>query len=441
MAHKGTQVYMNVCAPHTSVDSQPSIATITKTPTMLNKTCKMPVILGKSVDQDAIKSFLVTLQRNCDLFDSSMHHDAHEFLIFTLNRIGEDLAAQTKQNKGERAAGTPSVDKDAVPRTYVHRLFQGILTNETRCLTCESISNRDEEFLDLSINVAPFTSVSSCLRKFSESEMLSGRNKFFCDTCASLQEAEKRIKIRHLPDILALHLKRFGWDEGAQAYIKNACRVVFPLDLRLFNASNQANNPDREYELFGIVVHVGAGAHQGHYISVIRVGPRWVLFDDELAETISESEIAKFYGDSPETGSAYVLFYRALDMDNSAGKSPFVPKNGTCVSTHTSFPPHIVPLANSPSPAHKPPEMTSVLTTSPLLDPLPAPALAVSAAPKPMLVQPTHAAARSDELDEHTISTHETLSEEASNDRHMPQSQVPSRRPWLGRSRFSRRRS
>jgi hypothetical protein len=94
------------------------------------------------------------------------------------------------------------------PSTLVHRLFEGTLTSETRCLTCETaspvsgvsgndlhgaqVSSRDESFLDLSIDIEKNASVTACLRQFSASEMLCHRNKFFCDSCCDLQEAEKR---------------------------------------------------------------------------------------------------------------------------------------------------------------------------------------------------------------------------------------------------------
>jgi hypothetical protein len=31
--------------------------------------------------------------------------------------------------------------------------FQGILTSETRCLNCETVTSKDEDFFDLSIDV------------------------------------------------------------------------------------------------------------------------------------------------------------------------------------------------------------------------------------------------------------------------------------------------
>lgn len=95
------------------------------------------------------------------------------------------------------------------------------------------MTNRDESFLDLSVDISQHSSVTSCLKSFSSSELMCHRDKFFCDACASLQEAEKRLKIKRPPTVLALHLKRFKYIDGY--FKKLGYRVVFPLELRLFN--------------------------------------------------------------------------------------------------------------------------------------------------------------------------------------------------------------
>ena len=65
------------------------------------------------------------------------------------------------------------------------------------------------------------------------------------------------MKIKRLPNVLALHLKRFkhNWDEDK--YIKLGYRVAFPLELRLFNTADDAEDPDRLFQLFSFVVHIG----------------------------------------------------------------------------------------------------------------------------------------------------------------------------------------
>ncbi|EGO31229.1 hypothetical protein SERLADRAFT_336365, partial [Serpula lacrymans var. lacrymans S7.9] len=260
-------------------------------------------ISDNPVDKGTVapRAFIDKLKELNELFRSTMHQDAHEFSNYLLNRIVEEMEDERKHYQTAVPSGA----------TFIHKIFEGILTSETRCLTCENVSARDESFLDLSIDIEQNSSVTACLRQFSASEMLCQKNKFFCDSCCDLQEAEKRMKIKRLPNVLALHLKRFKYQEDVQKYIKLAYRVAFPFELRLFNTVDDAQNPDRLYELFAIVVHIGTGPHHGHYVSIIRTMGFWLIFDDDTVDTIKESDIPKYFGDS-NSGSAYVLYYQAV---------------------------------------------------------------------------------------------------------------------------------
>jgi len=166
-----------------------------------------------------------TVKRENELFRGNMHQDAHEFLGWMLNKIAEEVEelekGMGKEEREEREKKLGALKRygmgmgEGSGKSLVHQLFEGLLTNETRCLTCETVSransvvsavlgtergqsfpqqtsSRDESFLDLSIDIEQNSSVTSCLRQFSASEMLCQKNKFFCDTCCGLQEAEKR---------------------------------------------------------------------------------------------------------------------------------------------------------------------------------------------------------------------------------------------------------
>lgn len=275
----------------------------------------------------APQAFITTLKRYNELFRSTMHQDAHEFLNYLVNSVAEDVYAEQEKHRLEDEKNASSAERPTphtkkqvlnLPQpssTWVHKLFQGILTNETKCLTCETVTQRDESFLDLSIDIHQNTSLTACLRQFSASEMLCQKNKFSCDQCCGLQEAEKRMKIKKLPNVLALHLKRFKYQENLQRYTKLTYRVVFPFELRLFNTTDDIQDPDRLYELWAIVVHIGAGPHHGHYITILKSHGQWLLFDDNVVTRIEERDIQKYYGDTPGVGSGYVLFYQATDLD------------------------------------------------------------------------------------------------------------------------------
>ena len=75
--------------------------------------------------------------------------------------------------------------------------------------------------------------------------------------CKMSSRSPARMRVKKLPMILALHLKRFKYMEQLQRYTKLSYRVVFPLELRLFNTSGDATNPERLYDLVAVVVHCG----------------------------------------------------------------------------------------------------------------------------------------------------------------------------------------
>ncbi|KAF2808536.1 cysteine proteinase [Mytilinidion resinicola] len=283
--------------------------------------------------------FLEILRRQHEMFRSAMHQDAHEFLNLLLNEVVENVEQfsnqlnnkSTDQNGGASEAGFVNALTSAVSAVvptsggsnsptlntgWVHELFEGTLTSETRCLTCENTSQRDEAFLDLSVDLEQHSSVTSCLRKFSEEEMLCERNKFHCDKCGGLQEAEKRMKIKRLPRVLALHLKRFKYTEDLQRLQKLFHRVVYPYYLRLFNTTDDAEDPDRLYELYAIIVHIGGGPYHGHYVSVIKTQDRgWLLFDDEMVEPVDKDYVRNFFGGENVLACAYVLFYQETTLE------------------------------------------------------------------------------------------------------------------------------
>jgi ubiquitin carboxyl-terminal hydrolase 9/13 len=282
---------------------------------------------------------LEVLKNENEMFRSAMHQDAHEFLNLLLNSVMENIEAHDrvikekqkaleKENppqsttEEEKADGTvsfpqilptPSAGSAA---QWLHELFEGTLTSETRCLTCENTSQRDEPFLDLSVDLEQHSSVTACLRRFSEEEMLCERNKFHCDNCGGLQEAEKRMKIKRLPKVLALHLKRFKYTEDLQRLQKLFHKVVYPYHLRLFNTTDDAEDPDRLYELYAVVIHIGGGPYHGHYVSIIKTHDRgWLLFDDEMVEPVDRTYVKNFFGDKPGLACAYVLFYQETTLE------------------------------------------------------------------------------------------------------------------------------
>lgn len=278
----------------------------------------------------APKRFVQRVRKENDLFRGYMHQDAHEFLNFLLNELVDTLEKESQKVPSIQhtssveglANGLSNGPINGVKKeplvTWVHKIFQGTLTNETKCLRCETVTARDETFLDLSLDIEQNSSITSCLKNFSSTETLNAEDKFFCDKCCSLQEAQKMMKIKKPPHILVIHLKRFKYMEQLNRHKKLSYRVVFPLELKLTCTMDDA---DSEYSLFAVVVHVGSGPNHGHYVCLVKSHNHWLHFDDETVEMIEESAIQTYFGSAneyaPNIDHGYILFYESMAADDN----------------------------------------------------------------------------------------------------------------------------
>jgi len=257
------------------------------------------------------EDFVVRLQKENAVYRSAQHQDAHEFFNYLINTLADLLVAELEVPSTSSSAP----QKDENPKTWVHEIFEGIFENQTKCLCCESVTSQNESFLDLSIDVEPNTSLSGCLHNFFSTETLSGPDKFFCDHCCSLQDAQKCLKVKRLPHILVVHLKRFKYSEAQGAYCKLNYRVPFPFELRLSNAAAGLERPDRLYTLFAFVVHIGGGIVSGHYVSLVKSHHQWFQFDDDTVSVHKEQHLASWFGSTHESiisNTGYMLFYEQV---------------------------------------------------------------------------------------------------------------------------------
>uniref|UniRef100_A0A7S1F3S0 ubiquitinyl hydrolase 1 n=1 Tax=Noctiluca scintillans TaxID=2966 RepID=A0A7S1F3S0_NOCSC len=273
------------------------------------------------------RKFLGRLRKANEVFCTTEHQDAHEFLQFLLNDIVEGLKKKAlkqhdKEKRKQEAAATLHHDQsqEEEPRTWVHDIFEGLLVNQMKCLCCENVTVRRETFLDLSVDIERHTSIAACLRAFESTELLRAGNKFFCDTCSCLQEAEKRLRIYQLPTVLTLHLKRFKYVERQGRVCRLPYRVVFPLQLEVVEhgrkngketpssnggSESGSDRPNRRFELRSVVVHIGRDSTRGHYVTVVRIGDRWVLLDDDAVRVVEPELLRSFYGTASGGSQSY----------------------------------------------------------------------------------------------------------------------------------------
>lgn len=68
--------------------------------------------------------------------------------------------------------------------------------------------------------------LADCIYSFCEWEPLVGADQYQCDTCGCKRDADKRVSIACLPEVLCVHLKRFSYHNWGS---KNSTPVAFPL--------------------------------------------------------------------------------------------------------------------------------------------------------------------------------------------------------------------
>ncbi|SMN18254.1 similar to Saccharomyces cerevisiae YER098W UBP9 Ubiquitin carboxyl-terminal hydrolase, ubiquitin-specific protease that cleaves ubiquitin-protein fusions [Maudiozyma saulgeensis] len=247
--------------------------------------------------------FVKTLKRENILFNSSMQQDAHEFLNFLLNDLNDYLTYH--------AANVPSNIKNTIIEQ-----FQGTLSNRSKCLTCDTVTASEEPFLDFPIEIKDSESIDiqEVLRHYHQREILNGSNKFYCNQCYGLQEAERLIGLKKLPTTLAINLKRFKYVEEQNANVKLFNKISYPAKLSVESTFDP--EVSKEYELTGVVIHLGSSPQHGHYVSLCKSKVfGWLLFDDETVDSVDESTVLRFTGDSKDQSTAYVLFYQETRSD------------------------------------------------------------------------------------------------------------------------------
>lgn len=109
-------------------------------------------------------------------------------------------------------------------------------------------------------------------------------------------------KIRRLPEILFMQLKRFNGVDGISS---NTLRVELPEELDLAEFFDQSSRmPDWErvnstYELVGIVAHRGS-LNTGHYINWVKVDGQWWLMNDQSCQRSTFDSADRGIDDDPD---------------------------------------------------------------------------------------------------------------------------------------------
>ena len=242
--------------------------------------------------------------------------------------------------------------KDTKYKYIIDNIFTGKTCSSVICEECNNVSNRFEDFYNLTLEVKNIGSLYESLEKLIVPEKIE---QFNCEKCKKKVTISKRSSLSKLPNVLFVHLKRFYMNYEIERTEKINSKFEFPNTLNLkkycIEEINKKNNNDNsyeteeiypkedeyyEYELKGINVHLG-NAQGGHYISFIDIErdghdnelnikssiennvfkSKWLKFNDSIITEFDTNDIPiESYGGSVDYNSnneniqnAYLLIY------------------------------------------------------------------------------------------------------------------------------------
>ncbi|CAD8057231.1 unnamed protein product [Paramecium primaurelia] len=227
---------------------------------------------------DQIKASTVPIKINTiktliiNQFHPKNQHDCHEFLLYLLGHIEDEILNFNKDNKSAYI-------------NFVEQIFKGKLQTNIICQLCKNKIKQVEPFLTLSLAISQSKTLESCLDEFLKEETLKD---YKCIKCQS--SCVKSLQIVSIPQILVLHLKRFQFLPQCH---KNNKAITYPIDILNFG--------NKTYRLRAVIVHTG-NLQSGHYFTFAKRYHQWFLFNDETVKAVTKKQVLM--------QAAYILFYQ-----------------------------------------------------------------------------------------------------------------------------------
>ncbi|EEH22268.2 hypothetical protein PABG_04479 [Paracoccidioides brasiliensis Pb03] len=250
-------------------------------------------------------NLLLASWRSSPILSGYQQQDAHEFYQFLVDKL-------------HAGANDHVEDHNKACHCFFHNAFYGKLRSSVTCDKCGNVTQTEDQMIDLSLDVqvqkkkralgggesTTTPTLDGCLQSFTSPEKLMA-DAYNCGGCGGTpQKATKQLRIRKLPVILCMQLKRFEHTLSVSEKVEG--KVDFPLSINMLPyttrpySSTPANNSGYIYDLSSTVVHKGK-LDAGHYYVYCRQGEQWFLFNDDQVTAVNEAEVLG--------ADAYLLFY------------------------------------------------------------------------------------------------------------------------------------
>ena len=290
---------------------------------------------GKRKGSYAPRDFKGKISKMNPLFEGIAANDAKDlvnFLLMTLhselnkapeNQIQENNNIfQDQRNKNQMFNNFANYFTKSY-LSIISDLFYALNYNMTQCSNCKAISYNYQVYFFLIFpleEVRKFklsnntgfnifnnsfntnnneVNIYDCFDYDRKYNIMAGENAMYCNYCKQTCNCTMCTNLATGPEILIIILNR---GEGIQFNVK----INFSTDLNLANYI-ELQNTGYQYELFGVITHIGESGMGGHFIAYCKEywNNQWLKFNDALVSPVNnfKTEVIDF-------AMPYLLFYQ-----------------------------------------------------------------------------------------------------------------------------------
>ena len=307
----------------------------------LSQNPNKPIYSGRNISKTsyAPENFKETISRMNPLFEGVAANDAKDLVNFLLMTLHEELNIPI-QNQVDNNNGNMFMDQTNQLlmfnkfiqnfaqnyRSVISDLFYALNCNITQCGNCQKISynyqiyfflifpleevrkyklQNNNQFMNNNFNnfgnnmVNNIVDIFDCFTYEQKINFMGGENAMFCNYCRQTCGSYMRTLLTTGPKILIIILNR---GKGIEFNVK----INFYQEINLNNYIEN-KNLNWQYELFGVITHIGKSDMGGHFIAYCKEfwTNRWLKYNDALV-----SQVNDFKREVIDFAMPYLLFYQ-----------------------------------------------------------------------------------------------------------------------------------
>ncbi len=233
------------------------------------------------------------------LLNDAFHNSLKNINEYNFNYTNDFILSETNivnnhENKYKKFISSIFDNDYSIINDIFNGVFEINIINEKKD---KILSTSYDIFNSISLGMnKDLKTINNLIDNYFSPEILDGENMWYNDKTKSKEVVFKSIKIKRLPKILCIHLKRFT---------NNLRKIRNIIDFdNILNINNYLIDNEKEiiYELFGLVMHSGT-LEGGHYfVNIKNPNNNWYNYNDTNVTKINIDKINKSY--------IYCLFYK-----------------------------------------------------------------------------------------------------------------------------------